>query len=58
MHEGPLVVGEHGDLAAVVVVVQVRAAEREVPQHAAEGLLEIGLGEDLGGRAGGEHGAG
>ena len=32
-------------------------AEHEVAQHAAEGLLEVRLGEDLLGRAVGEHGA-
>jgi hypothetical protein len=43
--EGPLVIGENRDLAAVVVVVQVLAAKHEVPQHAAKGLLQVLLGE-------------
>jgi hypothetical protein len=55
--ERPLVVGEHRDAARVVVVVQVGAAEDELPQHAAEGLFQVGVGEDLGGRAFREHGA-
>ena len=33
--------------ARVVVVVQAGAAEGEVAQHAAEGALEIGAGEDV-----------
>ena len=43
--------------ARIAVTVQRRAAEVEVPQHAAEGALQIGLGEDLRGRPRGQHGA-
>ena len=49
------VVGEHGEAAGVVVVVQLRALEPEAPQGAAERLLQVGLGEYLRRRAGGQH---
>ena len=50
-----LVVGEQADRPAVVFL-DGRLLELELPQHAAEGRAQILLGEDVGGRAVGEHG--
>src|SRR4026209_671250 len=44
---GALVVGEHGEAAGIVVVVQLGAFEAEEAQRAAERLLQVGLGEHL-----------
>ncbi len=46
----PFVIGEDRDAALVRIVMQVRPAEPDMPQNAAESLREVGLGEDLRGR--------